>query len=86
MSLFKKKQKQEQVRTPRRFKIPYEKMEDYCTLSDNLANKHGSDKLERFLLWDFIAALFPEVREGSWSIISENSLNSYVVENLPGKA
>lgn len=68
---------------PRRLKIPAEKVRRLRRLSDTyeaLPVKQASEA--KYLLWEAIAEIFPEVREGAWSMESPTALDIVIVERF----
>lgn len=67
-------------KSPRKLKVPDDKVERLCELSDESTNKRGSNHVEKFRLWTYIVGIFPEVAQGRWGLRFESAIDVYVVE------
>lgn len=68
---------------PRKLTIPADQTRRICKLLDTYQSIEYGDHTARFDLWSTIAEIFPEVREGRWTIQSDDALKITIIERLP---
>lgn len=75
-------EKKKEEKAGRILRVPRDRVEHICSLLDDYEKAVQANAKAKYILWDEIESIFPEVGYGRWKLLNNSATEMTVVEIL----